>query len=150
MSGTCSPTSRRGRRVAADEGWVRCEMKLRPRGWGGHVLLLLALARSQFLRLRKLLLAVVLGGVAVNHGRRGNVRYMGGFLAQTLNNLKSPSPGSGCLTQKSQIIIRMDCEMGRGERDARLNNILFGSPSNASSSFSKSVAIVFSGYFFKT
>ena len=40
--------------------------------------------------------------------------------------------------------------MARGKRDARLSKMLFGSPSNASSSFSRFFAIVFSGCFFKT
>ena len=92
MFGTDSPTSRRGRSVVAGEESVRYEVKLCPHGWGGRVLLLV-LARNQFLRLRKLLLVADWGRAVVNPGHRGNGRYMGDFLARTPKNLKSPSPG---------------------------------------------------------
>lgn len=75
---------------------------------------------------------------------------MGDFLAQTRKKTKNPSPESGCLAQSRIIVIRIGFETGCSKRDVRLRKMLFGSPSNASSSFSRSFAIVFSGYFFKT
>jgi len=85
----------------------------------------------------------------VNSDHR-DVRYMGDFLVQTQKNLKNPSPESGCLAQSRITVIGINFEMCCGKRDVRLKKMLFGSPSNASSSFSRSFAVVFSGYFFKT
>ena len=87
----------------ADEEWVRCKVKLCSYEWGGRVLFLV-LARSRFLRLRKLLFAVDLGRVAVNSGHRGNKRYTGDFRARTRKNLKSPSPESMYLTPRIGLL----------------------------------------------
>ena len=75
---------------------------------------------------------------------------MGDLLAQTQKKPKNQSPESGYLAQSRIIVIGINFGMGCGKRDVRLKKMLFGSPSNASSSFSRSFAVVFSGYFFKT
>jgi hypothetical protein len=72
------------------------------------------------------------------------------FLVRNLKNLKNPSPGTTYLTPKIRVVFRAGFKMGWDERDARLSKMLFGSPSNASSSLSRSFAIVFSGYFLRT
>ena len=109
------------------------------------------LTQNRFLRLRKLLLVLDWDRAVGNFCRCGNAKRMRDFLTRIRMNQENPSAHSVYLTRKNQkIVIRRDCGMDCGRWDIRLNKILFGSPWNASSSFSISFAIVFSGYFLRT
>lgn len=98
MSGTYFPTSQIGKRVVAGEGSVQCELRLCPRGNCNHGIPV-ALARIRFLHLQGFLLVVGRGGTVGNSDHRGNERYMAGFLARSLKNLKNLSPEPAYLTQ---------------------------------------------------
>ena len=83
--------------MVAGEEWVLCGVRLCLRGEDDHGTPPV-LARIQFLRLQEFLLVVGWGAVG-NSDHRGNERYMTGFLARSLMNLKNPSPESAYLIQ---------------------------------------------------